>query len=162
MNDTMHANDTIVVEIYIAAPPERVFEAWTDPQQRLAWWGDDAAYRGTKMDSDLRVGGKWRTEGKRTSRSPTPDSSARPIATRTRTDGGACLAGCTPTCSRARGERAVQCARAFPRRRSWVFCARPRRERRSWTCAGTTASAARPFARGRRNTAQRSTPKPIG
>ena len=64
MNDTMHMNDTIVVEIDIAAPPERVFEAWTDPQQRLAWWGDDAAYRGTGMQSDLRVGGKWRTEGK--------------------------------------------------------------------------------------------------
>ena len=35
-------NDTIVVEIDIAAPPERVFQAWIDPQQRLAWWGDDA------------------------------------------------------------------------------------------------------------------------
>ena len=64
MNDTMSMNDTIVVEIDIAAPPERVFEAWIDPQQRLAWWGDDAMYRGTKMESDLRVGGKWRTEGK--------------------------------------------------------------------------------------------------
>jgi uncharacterized protein YndB with AHSA1/START domain len=64
MNDTVHMNDTIVVEIDIDAPPERVFQAWIDPQQRLAWWGDDATYRGTKMESDLRVGGKWRTEGK--------------------------------------------------------------------------------------------------
>src|SRR6266496_2541791 len=64
MNDAMHMTDTIVVEIDIAAPPARVFEAWTDPQQRMAWWGDDAAYRSTKMESDLRVGGKWRTEGK--------------------------------------------------------------------------------------------------
>ena len=70
MNDTMHMNDTIVVEIDIAAPPERVFEAWTAPQQRLAWWGDDATYRSTKMDSDLRVGGKWRTEGKRSNGEP--------------------------------------------------------------------------------------------
>ena len=64
MNDTMSTNDTIVEEIDIAAPPERVFQAWIDPQQRLAWWGDDAVYRSTKMESDLRVGGKWRTEGK--------------------------------------------------------------------------------------------------
>jgi uncharacterized protein YndB with AHSA1/START domain len=64
MNDAIRTNDTIVVEIDIAAPPERVFEAWTDPQQRLEWWGDDAAYRGSKFESDLRVGGHWRTEGK--------------------------------------------------------------------------------------------------
>jgi len=70
MNDTMHINDTIVVEIDIDAPPERVFQAWIDPQQRLAWWGDDATYRGTKMESDLRVGGKWRTEGKSTQGKP--------------------------------------------------------------------------------------------
>jgi uncharacterized protein YndB with AHSA1/START domain len=63
MNDTMSMNDTIVTEIDIAAPPERVFQAWIDPQQRLAWWGDDATYRTTKLESDLRVGGKWRTEG---------------------------------------------------------------------------------------------------
>jgi uncharacterized protein YndB with AHSA1/START domain len=64
MNDTAKMNDTIVVEIDIDAPPERVFQAWIDPQQRLAWWGDDGVYRGQKMESDLRVGGKWLTEGK--------------------------------------------------------------------------------------------------
>lgn len=64
MNDTANMNDTIVVEIDIDAPPERVFQAWIDPQQRLAWWGDDGVYRGQKMESDLRVGGKWITEGK--------------------------------------------------------------------------------------------------
>ena len=45
MNDTALLTDTIVVEIDIAAPPERVFQAWIDPQQRLAWWGDDTTYR---------------------------------------------------------------------------------------------------------------------
>jgi len=66
MSDTAVLNDTIVVEIDIAAPPERVFQAWIDPQQRLAWWGDDMTYRSTKFESDLRVGGKWFTEGKGT------------------------------------------------------------------------------------------------
>ena len=64
MNDTTLADDTVISEIDIAASPELVFQAWIDPQQRLAWWGDDEAYRGSKMESDLRVGGKWRTEGK--------------------------------------------------------------------------------------------------
>ena len=63
MNDTATFNDTIVVEIDIEAPPERVFQAWTDPKQRLAWWGDDATYRTTKFESDLRVDGKWFTQG---------------------------------------------------------------------------------------------------
>ena len=54
----------IVAEIDIDAPPERVFQAWIDPKQRLVWWGDDQTYRCTKMDSGLRVGGQWLTEGK--------------------------------------------------------------------------------------------------
>ena len=66
MSDTATFNDTIVVEIDIDAPPERVFQAWIDPQQRLSWWGDDTTYRSTKFESDLRVGGKWFTEGKST------------------------------------------------------------------------------------------------
>ena len=64
MNDTAIFNDTIVVEIDIDAPPERVFHAWTDPQQRITWWGDDQVYRCNRFDSDLRVGGKWFTNGK--------------------------------------------------------------------------------------------------
>jgi uncharacterized protein YndB with AHSA1/START domain len=64
MNDTVHMNDTVVAEIDIDAPPERVFQAWIDPQQRLAWWGDESTYRCRTMESDLRVGGRWRTEGK--------------------------------------------------------------------------------------------------
>ena len=70
MNDTMQINDTIVCEVDIAAPRQRVYEAWTDPQQRLAWWGDDSAYRSTRMESDLRVGGAWRTEGTGTGGKP--------------------------------------------------------------------------------------------
>jgi uncharacterized protein YndB with AHSA1/START domain len=58
--------DTIVVEIDIEAPPERVFEAWTDSQQLMAWWGDEAKYRVTGRQDDFRVGGKWRAETKNT------------------------------------------------------------------------------------------------
>jgi|GEM_PF-1591048 uncharacterized protein YndB with AHSA1/START domain len=31
--------DTVLAEIHIAAPPERVFQAITDPRQMLLWWG---------------------------------------------------------------------------------------------------------------------------
>jgi uncharacterized protein YndB with AHSA1/START domain len=32
--------DAILTEIYIAAPPERVFQALVDPDQVLQWWGE--------------------------------------------------------------------------------------------------------------------------
>jgi uncharacterized protein YndB with AHSA1/START domain len=55
--------DTIIEEIPIAAPAERVFAALVDPQQRVQWWGADGAFRTTHMESDLRVGGKWLQSG---------------------------------------------------------------------------------------------------
>jgi uncharacterized protein YndB with AHSA1/START domain len=57
------ASDTIVREITIDAPAERIFEALTNPEQRLKWWGAEGLYRGTHMESDLRPGGKWITRG---------------------------------------------------------------------------------------------------
>jgi uncharacterized protein YndB with AHSA1/START domain len=55
--------DELITEVQIAAPRERVFEAIIDPQQRIKWWGRPGLYRATKFTGDLRVGGKWRTEG---------------------------------------------------------------------------------------------------
>src|SRR5260370_24388224 len=57
------ASDTIVKEITIKAPAERIFEALTNPQQRLKWWGAEGVSRGTDRESDLRPGGKWLTRG---------------------------------------------------------------------------------------------------
>ncbi len=59
----VNVSDTIVKEISIRAPAERIFEALTNPQQRLKWWGAEGQYRGTHMESDLRPGGKWLTRG---------------------------------------------------------------------------------------------------
>jgi uncharacterized protein YndB with AHSA1/START domain len=56
-------NNTITAEIFIAAPPERVFEALTDPKQMSQWWGERGLYRVTVNTSDLRVGGKWSSSG---------------------------------------------------------------------------------------------------
>ena len=55
--------ETIVEQISIAAPAERVFAALVDPQQRTQWWGDAGAFRTTHMESDLRVGGQWLQSG---------------------------------------------------------------------------------------------------
>jgi uncharacterized protein YndB with AHSA1/START domain len=55
--------DEIVSEIRIAAPCERVFQALVDPQQVVQWWGQAGIYRCTRFESDLRVGGTWRSIG---------------------------------------------------------------------------------------------------
>jgi uncharacterized protein YndB with AHSA1/START domain len=58
------ANETIVSEITIDAPAERIFEAISDPTERVAWWGGGSAiFKTEAMDSDLRVGGKWEMRG---------------------------------------------------------------------------------------------------
>jgi uncharacterized protein YndB with AHSA1/START domain len=64
MNPT-DASDTIIKEITIRGSAERIFEALTNPEQRLKWWGAEGQYRGTHMESDLRPGGKWITRGHR-------------------------------------------------------------------------------------------------
>jgi len=55
--------DAVVAEIFIAAPPERVFQAITDPKQMPQWWGQKDMYRITEWSADLRVGGKWSSIG---------------------------------------------------------------------------------------------------
>jgi uncharacterized protein YndB with AHSA1/START domain len=56
-------HDTVLAEIFIAAPPERVFQAITDPAQLQNWWGENGLYRVTERSSDLRPGGKWSATG---------------------------------------------------------------------------------------------------
>lgn len=56
-------NDAVVAEVFIAAPPERVFQAITDPKQMPFWWGQQGLYRVTDWKADLRPGGKWQSDG---------------------------------------------------------------------------------------------------
>ena len=62
MNET-RADDTIIQEITIKAPAERIFAALTEPAQRMQWWGAEGRFQTTLMESDLRVGGKWMMSG---------------------------------------------------------------------------------------------------
>jgi uncharacterized protein YndB with AHSA1/START domain len=60
---TMAADETVILEITINAPAKRIFEALTDPAQRKEWWGIEGRFQATDVESDLRVGGKWRMSG---------------------------------------------------------------------------------------------------
>lgn len=57
------ANDTIVQEIIIRGSAERIFQALTDPAQRMKWWGAEGRFQVAHMESDLRVGGAWMMSG---------------------------------------------------------------------------------------------------
>ncbi|HEX3159242.1 MAG TPA: SRPBCC domain-containing protein [Gemmatimonadaceae bacterium] len=48
-------------DVEIAAPPERVFQALTDPRQLAAWWGSFETYRTHDWAVDARPGGQWST-----------------------------------------------------------------------------------------------------
>jgi uncharacterized protein YndB with AHSA1/START domain len=42
------------------APPEAVFDAWTNPEVLRRWWVADASWRTPVAEVDLRVGGGYR------------------------------------------------------------------------------------------------------
>ena len=48
------------LERRFAAPPEAVFDAWTDPEVLRRWWAASPAWRAAAADVDLRVGGGYR------------------------------------------------------------------------------------------------------
>jgi uncharacterized protein YndB with AHSA1/START domain len=49
----------IVLTRTLAAPPEKVFEAWTQPEHVRCWW-DPAGYPLAECEIDLRAGGAFR------------------------------------------------------------------------------------------------------
>ena len=55
--------DAILAEVFIAAPPARVFEAIADPKQLTDWWGKKGVFKVVESKYDLRPGGKWSYQG---------------------------------------------------------------------------------------------------
>ena len=49
----------IVITRFFDAPPEVVFEAWTNPEQLAQWWGPED-FTNPVCELDVRVGGDWR------------------------------------------------------------------------------------------------------
>lgn len=54
-----HAAHTISFQRRLAAPPARVFEAWTTPEQLAEWW-DPTGQRLVTCEMDVRPGGAFR------------------------------------------------------------------------------------------------------
>jgi len=57
--DSQSQDTTLVVRRIIQAAPERLFKAWTEPEQLKKWWGPQSV---TCVDAevDLRIGGRYR------------------------------------------------------------------------------------------------------
>ena len=51
--------EPVIAEAVFRAPADRIFEAWTDPDQIMKWFGPKAGSL-VSADIDLRVGGQWR------------------------------------------------------------------------------------------------------
>lgn len=63
MTDVRTTADRITIETRIAASPGQVFDALTDPDQIVRWWGDEKVYVTEEAEVDLREGGGWRASG---------------------------------------------------------------------------------------------------
>jgi uncharacterized protein YndB with AHSA1/START domain len=50
---------SLTIRRRIAAPPAKVYKAWTDPQQVMRWWGP-ARFETVQAELDVRVGGRFR------------------------------------------------------------------------------------------------------
>jgi uncharacterized protein YndB with AHSA1/START domain len=51
--------EAVIVQRTIAAAPEKVFAAWTDPHLLAQWWGPPGS-RVASIEVDLRVNGRYR------------------------------------------------------------------------------------------------------
>src|SRR5258708_5035682 len=60
--------DAVVTHIFVAAPPERVFQALITREQALQW-GSSPEFTITKWEMDPRLGGKWTFVAKENSQS---------------------------------------------------------------------------------------------
>ena len=59
MNDVKVADDLeLRIERLIAAPPEQVYNYWTDPSLMVKWFGPEG-YDIPESSFDVRVGGHW-------------------------------------------------------------------------------------------------------
>lgn len=56
---TPDADREITITRTINAPVERVWEAWTNPEHLIHWWGPDG-FTNTFHEIDIREGGVWR------------------------------------------------------------------------------------------------------
>lgn len=56
-SDTQQTTELVITRV-LDAPRERVWEAWTDPEQMKKWWGPKE-FTAPSVEIDLREGGKY-------------------------------------------------------------------------------------------------------
>ena len=58
----MATKPSLVLKRRLKAAPEKVYEAWTQPEQMTRWWGVHDSPKPTIAETDLRVGGRFRVQ----------------------------------------------------------------------------------------------------
>ena len=56
----LDSTTTLTITRTFAAPREKVFKAWTDPQELKKWWAAGPGFTTPFAEVDLRVGGRYR------------------------------------------------------------------------------------------------------
>jgi uncharacterized protein YndB with AHSA1/START domain len=55
----MSTKPSLTLKRRLEAPPGKVYEAWTDPDKIMRWWGPERA-EPLRAEADTRVGGRFR------------------------------------------------------------------------------------------------------
>ncbi len=58
----MATKPSLVLKRRIKAAPEKVYEAWTKPEQMTRWWGVTENPKPPVAEADLRVGGRFKVQ----------------------------------------------------------------------------------------------------
>ena len=57
----MASKPSLALKRRLKAPPEKVYEAWTQPEKMIRWWGN-TGHKTPIAETDLRVGGRFRVQ----------------------------------------------------------------------------------------------------
>lgn len=58
----MASAPNLTIKRRLKAPPQKVYEAWTQPQQIARWWGNTGSDRAPVARVDVRVGGRFHVQ----------------------------------------------------------------------------------------------------
>ncbi|ODR99186.1 ATPase [Methyloceanibacter methanicus] len=57
-NASLAAKPSLTLKRHLNAPPEKVYDAWTDPEKIVKWFGPDSG-EVRHAETDVRVGGRY-------------------------------------------------------------------------------------------------------
>jgi uncharacterized protein YndB with AHSA1/START domain len=58
----MASKPSLTLKRQLKATPEKVYAAWTQPEQMIRWWGVTPHPKTPIAETDLRVGGRYRVQ----------------------------------------------------------------------------------------------------